>query len=535
MRVDGAPELDARDAVQMVSAVLARRPGYFPPGSPVRWSRPAGLPPERGTDTAFVEILARFLETLLRRLDQAPDKNKLAFLDAAGVELVAAQGARAPVVVRLATGAADARLPAGSRLVAPPPPESTASIVFEMESAMGLAAAKLGKVVSLWPGRDQFIDHTVEHQAGRPFRPFALSQLQDTEHAIYLSHSSLLALDGEARLEVEVELAHPASRALDVRWEYWDGEVGPFRAMHPTCAEVDEPPLDGTLGLTRSGSFRLETDCAETAVTRVAPTFFTLTAGSIAALAAAGLPDPVLEGLRRIEGREVATEERFLDAVVASAGEEALDRFRPLILKNVARGLEGRWVRGRLAETLPSNPANVLPEIESVRLSTIVSRPLRTARRPTEADVADLRRAVLSPPNVDVGIAGPRAWTRAGAPASAPTRPCRRLEAGRLKPFFRSGAAGSILPRRRAFETNAEVRLGIVAPTARDGLGRSRASSPTRRSRPRSPGSTGTAASGSLWPSSPPPPVRHAGRDRTVTVVPDIARRVSDDDLCPRA
>jgi hypothetical protein len=408
MRARPAPDLDGRDAVALAAAVLARRPGYFALAD--GWSHPRELSGARGTDVAYVQILARLLETVLRRLNQAADRNRLAFFDMAGVELVTAQAARAPVVVRLGEGAADAALPAGSRLAAPPPPGESGPIVFETERAVGLAAARLRKVVSLWPGRDQFIDHSTPHEAGRPFQPFRLADLENSEHAIYISHPTLLALAGPSRLDVEVELNPPGSTDLDVRWDYWDGEVWrPFRAMHPSCLEVDEARLDGTRGLTRSGSYRLEADCAETAVTRVAQDFFfALTQESLDALAAAGVPAALVATLdERVKDRLEASEERFLGTVEGAIGSDALARIRPLLLEHAQRGLEGFWIRGRLDETLPPNPAQVLPEVDSVRLSAIVSRPLRTTEKEDQAAALEKGLALASLPHSDPVIAAP--------------------------------------------------------------------------------------------------------------------------------
>ncbi len=252
--------LDSRDAFQIVKEILARRPGYVPD-----WE-----PPDKGSDVALLWIFARYLEAILQRLNQAPEKNKLAFLDLVGIDLIPAQAARAPMVFQLSPQASDGRVPAGTRLVAPPPPESTQQIIFETERAAGLAAARITEVLSLWPGRDQYINHSADFLQGKSFQPFKKLQLQDTPHIIYLAHSVLLALAGTVNLDVEFELSQPSNEPLDLLWEYWDGQVWRgFKAMHPTCMELGEQKLDGTNGLTRSGRFRLETDCAETAKTTV--------------------------------------------------------------------------------------------------------------------------------------------------------------------------------------------------------------------------------------------------------------------------
>ena len=295
-----AQPLDSRQALQIVEDILARAPGYLP-----SWS-----PPEEGPDAALVWIVARYLESIFQRLNRAPEKNKLAFLDLLGIELIPAQAARVPVVFELSDQATDSRIPARTRLVAPPPPESTEQIVFETERGAGLTAGKLKEVVSLWPGRAQYIDHSAAFLEGQVFQPFHKPQLQDTPHILYIANDTLLALAGKVRLDVEFELLQTSDEHLDLLWEYWDGKVWRgFKAMQPSCAEEDEQKLDGTNGLTRSGRFRLESDCAEAQKTSI-------------------------------------------------------------------NGIEAYWVRAKLTEPLLPDPAQILPEVDGVRLSSIIERPL---------------------------------------------------------------------------------------------------------------------------------------------------------------
>ena len=191
--------LDDRDAMRVVQELLQRRLGYVP-----EWE-----PPEQGTGVALTWIFARYVQAIIQRLNQAPEKNKLAFLDLLGLDLVPAQAARAPIVFQLIEQAPESRAPAGTQVAAPPPPEQSDQIVFETERATGITAAKLVEVFSLWPGRDQYIDHSASYAAGEPFQLFQPLQLKNTPHAIYLAHDTLLALAGKARLDVEFE-THPA-------------------------------------------------------------------------------------------------------------------------------------------------------------------------------------------------------------------------------------------------------------------------------------------------------------------------------------
>jgi hypothetical protein len=289
------PQIDVRRAPD-IQPQLAARAAAFLPG----WN-PAGAA-GTGPDAALLWIAARYMETLLTRLNRAPDKNRLAFLDTLGVELIPAQEARVPLVFRLAATATDVPLPAGTQVAAPPPAGSSQQVVFETETDAGLMAAQLRSVVSLWPGRDQAIDHGAALAAGLPIVPWDPLQLADTPHEIYFAHETLLALSGQASVDLQLEIVTPASAPLEIVWEYWDGQVWRvFKDMQPLCGEAAQS-VDGTAGLTRSGRIRLAVDCAQTAATAIG-------------------------------------------------------------------GISAHWIRGRLAEPLPVDPARVLPLVSEARLA----------------------------------------------------------------------------------------------------------------------------------------------------------------------
>ena len=254
------PELDGRDAQALLAAILARRAGYTPEWRASDKSAGAGLG----------AIAARYLEAVVQRLGQVPPKLKLAFLDIAGLSLVPAQAARAPVVFRLNGQATGGSAPARTPVGAAPPAGSSEQVLFETESAVGVTAGKLVQVVSLWPGRDEYIDHTAALLAGAPIEPFADRLRLPTPHHLYLSHPVLLALSGKVRLSIELELQHGATTPLDIVWEYWDGATWRgFLATSPECGGDAAADFDSTDGLVQSGSFLLDADCASAAQTQV--------------------------------------------------------------------------------------------------------------------------------------------------------------------------------------------------------------------------------------------------------------------------
>ena len=252
--------LDDRNVDQIATDLLARRLGYVP-----NWT-----PKTKGADAAIAQIAARYLYAVVQRLNQSPEKNKLAFFDLLGLSLVPAQAARAPIVFQLAPDGPDSIANKGTQIAAAPPPGSSDQIVFETEQATGLASGQLTQVVSLWPGRDQYIDHSTDFLAPRPFNLFRKAILEDTPHVLYLAHDKLLALAGVASVLVEFELTQTSSEALSVLWQYWDGKVWrPFKFVRPACSLKEANHADGTGGLTTNGKFILESDCAESKKTTV--------------------------------------------------------------------------------------------------------------------------------------------------------------------------------------------------------------------------------------------------------------------------
>ncbi|MEN3330015.1 MAG: hypothetical protein V7638_4822 [Acidobacteriota bacterium] len=301
--------VDDRDQDAFLQELDARRRGYVK-----EWS-----PGPRDPGFGIQLIAARYLQAVVNRLQQSPEKNKLAFLDLLGQRLSPARAARTPVVFQLANDVSSSLAPAGTAVAAPPPPGSNQQMVFETETEVGLTAGKLVQVFSLWPGRDEYINHSVDFINGKPFTFFDRDLLVNTEHIVYLSHPVLLNLSGNVVLAVEFQLLHPAGEQLQIAWEYWDGKIWrEFASVDTDCEPATTDPNDATNGLTSSGVVKLIADCATADKTTV-------------------------------------------------------------------NGVQGYWIRGRLIQPLPPDPAKLLPEVESIRLSSLVSQPMIAKLTPKTA------------------------------------------------------------------------------------------------------------------------------------------------------
>jgi hypothetical protein len=211
------------------------------------------------------------MEAVFDRINRAPEKHALALMDTLGVTPVPAHPARTPIVFSLVQGAASASAPAGTQVAAPPPPGKSEQIVFETERSCGVMAGKVEQAVSLWPGRDSYIDHTADVAAGKPSALFDRVSLKPIPHEIYLAHPELLALAGNVQLDLEFQLKQGSGEALSIEWEYWDSKVWRgFRSVTSTCSDTTSAARqDGTQGLQKSGTIHLTADCAKSAPLRV--------------------------------------------------------------------------------------------------------------------------------------------------------------------------------------------------------------------------------------------------------------------------
>jgi hypothetical protein len=234
-------------------------------------------PGDGGPGRALLAVAARLGGLLADRLGRAPDKAKLALLDALGVVPLPAQPARCPVVFEMLPGAGHGQAPAGTRLGAQ---AGGSTLEFETESQIALAASRLMEVKAALPG-DQYADYTQDALGGRPFTLF--DHVGPVRRQLYLGHSQLFALTPGALLQVQVELA-PESGPLvgELVWEYWDGtgwvgfapwlpEPDPTQSPDPSGKQPD-PDLyssDGTQNLRRSGTVRLRAGQATAAPNKI--------------------------------------------------------------------------------------------------------------------------------------------------------------------------------------------------------------------------------------------------------------------------
>jgi hypothetical protein len=239
-----------------------------------------------GNVTALLQILAQYLALTAQRLNQAPDKNFLAFLDMLAISALPPQPARVPLVFTPLPTGVNGTVPAGTSAGASVPGVST-PLMFQTESAIAMCAAKLVAAVSLWPDHDAWRDHSNSLAGGRSFQIF--ESLNAVRHDFYLAHDNLLAFMGDSTVEVSMNFKPAGSAALQTTWEYWDGQV--WRQFVEFDSTDSTASQDGTAGFTRNGTVTLRAACGNSAATSV----YNLDSHWIRGVLAQSLPpDPTL-------------------------------------------------------------------------------------------------------------------------------------------------------------------------------------------------------------------------------------------------
>jgi Baseplate J-like protein len=210
-----APPVDPRDRSALAAQLTALAQRYSP------W-RP-GAAPDPGS--ALVAVAARFAELVVDRINRAPERNYLAFLNLIGVRQEPPVAARVPLTFTLAEGGpATAAVPAGTRVTAPPLPGDADDTVFETEADLVVTRAQLCAVVVDDVEDDTTADATAQ-ATGLVDAPFAaFGGDRPVPHQLFLACDPVLTAPGVK--DVTLLLSAPVPAALGswpVSWAYWDG------------------------------------------------------------------------------------------------------------------------------------------------------------------------------------------------------------------------------------------------------------------------------------------------------------------------
>ena len=240
-----APRVDRRTTSEVMQQVQDLLKVYAP-----AWQE---FDPETGNATgvsgALIGIFGRFAELIIQRLNQAPQKNFLAFLDLLGATLLPPQPARVPLTFSLAAGSAvDGLVLAGTQVAAPPAEEEKDPVIFETERELTVTAAQLTSLFVRDPALDRYADVSSVSIASATTGVLIFQGDQQIEHIFYIGQRELLGFAAIDRLSLQFTLLTLPSPSdpRELRWEVWDGN-----RWQENILNVRE---DETRGLRQSGT-----------------------------------------------------------------------------------------------------------------------------------------------------------------------------------------------------------------------------------------------------------------------------------------
>ena len=174
---------------------------------------------------ALIRIFGRMAALVSDRINQAPEKNFLAFLDTIGTQILPPIPARVPLTFNLVSGnPTDASVPSGTQVAAPPIEEEKEEVVFETERKLALITAQLQAVFVREPLTDKYSDRTSEATGNINSAFKAFEANKPNEHYFFLACDRLLSLPENKTIIFSFYSTEISQFAqLPLSWSYWDG------------------------------------------------------------------------------------------------------------------------------------------------------------------------------------------------------------------------------------------------------------------------------------------------------------------------
>jgi hypothetical protein len=160
-----SPKIDKRDFEDLLREIKSLVPFYTP-----EWK-----PSEKDVGLALVKIFSHMLGIIIQRLNRAPEKNFIAFLDTLGIKLLPAQPAMAPITFSLSKGTKEhVLIPAKTQVAA-------GDVVFETKRNILATPAKLIEAYSINVTKDKIYQSPSNVISVAPVTPFWTTLLYDAK------------------------------------------------------------------------------------------------------------------------------------------------------------------------------------------------------------------------------------------------------------------------------------------------------------------------------------------------------------------
>ncbi|NIV03493.1 hypothetical protein GWN26_07945, partial [Candidatus Saccharibacteria bacterium] len=302
-----SPQIDTRKFSELLKQAEALAPFYTP-----EWR--AGQTQDPGQ--TLLRIFLHLQEQVLARLNQAPDKNFVAFLDMLGIKLLSAQPAEAAVTFTLTRGATQPVLAPKKTLLSGKAADGSGEVIFQTKEDLLVVPAALKQVLSFNVSQDKLVRHTKDDEEN-DLQPFSLFDgTNQQERSLYIGHEELFNQETPSEIKINFTLSKfsNGSEKLALVWEYSDGVRWLPFARFPRQATT----TTGTAS-SQTGKNKVDEDQTD---------------------------------------------------LFAKSGEMILIKGQTgEIAQTKVNDIKNRWIRCRLTEKLNTQSSVILPEINTIRLS----------------------------------------------------------------------------------------------------------------------------------------------------------------------
>lgn len=222
------PKIDQRNQEQLVPELRRLIYTYCRR----EWSDLTELEADRKTD-AMVHIFTNMMGKITDRLNKAPEKNFISFLNMIGISPTPPRAAKAPLLFKAKDDWEKiSTIPAGTKVSAQP--ENQGEVIFETEKDVTVVKPRPVRAVSLDPKEDRFSNQDflfAEEPAGLKAELFRGDST--VVHRLYMGQSRLLGYqEAGSRLKVRFTFAEPGFQPLQMDWFVFNEEGAPVR-IHP--------------------------------------------------------------------------------------------------------------------------------------------------------------------------------------------------------------------------------------------------------------------------------------------------------------
>ncbi|MDB9315284.1 baseplate J/gp47 family protein [Spirulina sp. CS-785/01] len=231
------PQLDRRSYAEIVQQTQALAESY------TSWI----VPNQTDVGLAAIRIFGRMAHLVKERLNQVPERNRLAFMNLVGTSLTPPKPARVPITFQRTAGSpVDVLVPTHTQIAAPPPEGEETEVIFETEGELLVTATQVQAMFVL-EDRDYYSDRSSNIPPDTTEPPFSILQaVRPIEHYLYLHEAQIFDLPNltTATFTITTDSTASASQLSDrcLAWETWDGKQWQ-RLTHVTLTTEGEQIL----------------------------------------------------------------------------------------------------------------------------------------------------------------------------------------------------------------------------------------------------------------------------------------------------